>query len=47
MKGFDFMDIVENLSDKDLTIEELFKDYEGVPFESELTEFEPIENEKW
>ncbi|EUJ25272.1 AbrB/MazE/SpoVT family DNA-binding domain-containing protein [Listeria cornellensis] len=31
----------------DLTIEDLFKDYQGEPFQSELQEFEPIGDEKW
>lgn len=29
------------------TIEELFKNYKGGSFQSEIQEFEPIGNEKW
>mgnify|MGYP000537546285 CR=1 FL=1 len=38
---------VRNIPEEELTIEELFKDYEGEPFTSELIEFESTGHEKW
>lgn len=32
---------------EELTIEKMFEDYEGEPFQSKLTEFKPEGNEKW
>lgn len=32
---------------EELTIEKMFEEYEGEPFQSKLTEFEPEGNEKW
>ncbi|AQP53821.1 hypothetical protein CBF34_10375 [Vagococcus penaei] len=32
---------------EELTIEKVFEDYKGEPFQSKLIEFEPVGNEKW
>jgi antitoxin MazE len=32
---------------KEITIEEMFKDYKGGSFQAEIQEFEPEGNEKW
>lgn len=32
---------------KEITIEELFKDYKGGSFQTDLQEFESLGNEKW
>lgn len=32
---------------KEITIEEMFKDYKGGSFQAEIQEFEPKGNEKW
>ena len=39
--------VVLSKQKKEITIEEMFKDYKGGSFQAEIQEFEPEGNEKW
>ena len=39
--------VVLSKQKKEITIEEMFKDYKGGSFQAEIQEFEPKGNEKW
>ena len=38
---------ISNEKENKLTFEELFKDYSGEPFDSDIQNMEPVGHEKW
>ena len=38
---------ISNEKENKLTFEELFKDYSGEPFDSDIQNLEPVGHEKW